>query len=826
VTNGLGCSANASRTITVNALPVPNVEGINTICAGQSTILTAVGGNTYAWQHGASSSVITVNPTSTTTYKVTVTNAAGCSAIYNRTVRVNATPVAEILGLPSNPVCGDSTLTLTASGIGAYSWNTGETSATIQPLITGKRSVVLVVKNANACADTAQAEILFNTRPVAQIVGGEIACYGNSTVLTAGQATSYRWNTGATSASINIVAPLQTATYTVTLSNGLGCSVSVEKVVRVPDALSLSYQLDKDKDCIAKNVSIIPQASGGQGSKTFTLLRSGELYPNADLSGWGSGEYVLVGKDSMGCVATKAVSIHEPDSLKVSVQQVSGALDCTLGNNAIQASVQHSRGSVQFSIWGTSTEYGASALFNNVHRGTQIVEARDSVGCVDTASIRVKEWVPVQITQVQMLHHTDCTPGNTGARIVTTSSGRTLLYQKEDAAPQAIDSFANLQKGYHQVIVSDSLGCKDTSNVLVLDDAFPYCQVSPPTDCDSANAVIRFSRAAYNSKLEYSLDYGATWSSSRTFEKLTPGHYCPAIRAVDDGCIHRGDSITIGEGCPIQPRAGFIKDSIVVSDPKQLVALQWFVESPLWFKDTFNVVLLRKGQFSPHFNELSAWNSPVVVDAEYPGAVNLQQAFELILADTLGKYTQLTEYYFELIAPVGSPVLVDPQHKVMKVIVNFGDGCLSEPDPIVVCQGQEVRIGQTHIKNPECIEWSHSSSEALELVFKAEEDGDYTQTVVDADGNVCIAHYKVRIKNPTVKIESAQKDGACPQDLVELKAEHEGVAKSYKWELIIKDEPGAAPAFMGSTRIIQVSPGYEYQVNVTFSSGCTAHASI
>jgi hypothetical protein len=299
VTNGLGCSANASRTITVNALPVPNVEGINTICAGQSTILTAVGGNTYAWQHGASSAVITVTPTSTTTYKVTVTNAVGCSATYNRTVRVNANPVAEILGLPSNPVCGDSTLTLTASGIGTYSWNTGETSATIQPLITGKRSVVLVVKNANACADTAQAEILYSPRPVAQVLGGDIACYGNSTVLTAGLATSYRWNTGATSASISVVAPLQTATYTVTLSNGLGCSVSVEKVVKVPDTLSLSYQLDKDQDCIAKNVSIIPHASGGQGSKTFTLLRSGELYPNADLSGWGSGEYVLVGKDSM-----------------------------------------------------------------------------------------------------------------------------------------------------------------------------------------------------------------------------------------------------------------------------------------------------------------------------------------------------------------------------------------------------------------------------------------------------------------------------------------------------------------------------------------------
>lgn len=43
-------------------------------CAGQSTILTASGGDTYLWSTGATTSSITVTPTSTTTYSVTVTS--------------------------------------------------------------------------------------------------------------------------------------------------------------------------------------------------------------------------------------------------------------------------------------------------------------------------------------------------------------------------------------------------------------------------------------------------------------------------------------------------------------------------------------------------------------------------------------------------------------------------------------------------------------------------------------------------------------------------------------------------------------------------------
>ena len=81
-------------TLTVN---VPNVS----ICEGESTTLTANpqngdGSYSYNWSTGGTGASITVSPTVTTTYYVTVTDGIGCTATDEVTVTVNDNPVASI----------------------------------------------------------------------------------------------------------------------------------------------------------------------------------------------------------------------------------------------------------------------------------------------------------------------------------------------------------------------------------------------------------------------------------------------------------------------------------------------------------------------------------------------------------------------------------------------------------------------------------------------------------------------------------------------------------------------------------------------------------
>ncbi len=84
--------------LTVNALPTAViVESDNSciandgsIATGGSATLTASGGATYLWENSSTAAVRVVSPVTTTTYSVTVTSAAGCTAVQTTTVLVVA----------------------------------------------------------------------------------------------------------------------------------------------------------------------------------------------------------------------------------------------------------------------------------------------------------------------------------------------------------------------------------------------------------------------------------------------------------------------------------------------------------------------------------------------------------------------------------------------------------------------------------------------------------------------------------------------------------------------------------------------------------------
>ena len=71
-----GCSGNANVQIIVNQLPTISVSTSNSlICVGESVVLMgSSSASTYSWSNGASTMSISVSPTTTTVYSVTVTD--------------------------------------------------------------------------------------------------------------------------------------------------------------------------------------------------------------------------------------------------------------------------------------------------------------------------------------------------------------------------------------------------------------------------------------------------------------------------------------------------------------------------------------------------------------------------------------------------------------------------------------------------------------------------------------------------------------------------------------------------------------------------------
>ncbi|MFA5782551.1 MAG: T9SS type A sorting domain-containing protein [Bacteroidales bacterium] len=135
--------------VTVNPLPVANAGNDLIICYGQSAYLTGTGGASYAWSTGQNTPSITVTPTSTTIYTVTVTN-AGCTASDNVTINVSPPPVANAGN--DQTICNGQSATLTASGGSTYQWSNGANTQTITVSPSVTTTYTVSATNTNGCS--------------------------------------------------------------------------------------------------------------------------------------------------------------------------------------------------------------------------------------------------------------------------------------------------------------------------------------------------------------------------------------------------------------------------------------------------------------------------------------------------------------------------------------------------------------------------------------------------------------------------------------------------------------------------------------------------
>jgi len=239
VTDTNGCSNTSNVTVTVN-IPSASAGPDVSICLESSTTLNAIGGTTYAWSPGTGLSSVTIsdpiaNPTTTTTYIVTVTNSSGCTASADVLVTVNPLPTANAGN--NTTICSGNSTTLHASGGSAYSWSptTGLSATNINNPVASPTSTTIyyvTVADDNDCTASSDVTINVNLSPHA-IAGPDTSiCIGSSVTLTAIGGGSYQWNTGDTGATVTYT-PGVTSTYIVTVSYSNGCSSSADAIVTV-----------------------------------------------------------------------------------------------------------------------------------------------------------------------------------------------------------------------------------------------------------------------------------------------------------------------------------------------------------------------------------------------------------------------------------------------------------------------------------------------------------------------------------------------------------------------------------------------------------------
>ncbi|MCH8902833.1 MAG: T9SS type A sorting domain-containing protein [Bacteroidetes bacterium] len=321
ITDAYGCTYNDTAVITQPTVLGTSISGTDAICNGGSTgsVDLTVSGGTPAYSYLWSNSSTLEDPAGLTagTYTITVTDANGCTIM--DTVIIGQPSAITVTFSKTDASCsGIKDGTATATGAGGtpgytYLWNSSPPQSTQTATGLGAGTYTVTVTDTNGC--TTMDSVTINN--IVSLTSGmtvkNALCNGDSngtaTVTVAGGTgtLTYLWNSSPPQ-STQTVTGLLAGTYSVTVTDSLGCTITDMATVTEPDVIQIFTSTTPATQGQSDGTATVDSVTGG--TSPFTYLWSNSQTTQT-ATGLGVGSYTVVVTDSNGCVDSATVTITE-----------------------------------------------------------------------------------------------------------------------------------------------------------------------------------------------------------------------------------------------------------------------------------------------------------------------------------------------------------------------------------------------------------------------------------------------------------------------------------------------------------------------------------
>lgn len=441
------------------------------ICNGIA-IATPTGGTspyTYAWSDSSSQTNQTATSLCPGTYGITLTDLAGCTAIdsvtINNVITINIS--TTVVGISCNGVCDG---TATANPIGGfapytYLWDdpASQTSQTAVGLCPNTYNVTAT--DSTGCASF--AAIIMPVAPSVLVPNGsktDVLCFGdcNGTASSApsGGTPPYSllWSTGDT---ISAITNLCAGTYWVTVTDSNNCKETDTLKIAEPDTIIPNPTI-VDVDCNGNcNGSISLAPTGGTGVYTYFWLPGGSTA--SSLTNLCPGIYTVTVTDVNGCSVQEGYNINEPAVLSSSPNGTN--ITCNGDCDGI-ARVIVGGGTTPYTyFWSPGGQ--TTDTISNQCPNTYSVLITDSNGCTTSQNVIITE--PAVLNANVSGTAVNCIGSCDGTAISAPIGGTAPYSYLWATGGETTPALSNLCIGSYGLTVTDTNGCTDSSNYVVID---------------------------------------------------------------------------------------------------------------------------------------------------------------------------------------------------------------------------------------------------------------------------------------------------------------------------------------------------------------------
>ena len=468
-----------------------------TVCAGQSSTLTAMGsggspGYIFAWSGGPTTDtfVVSSNSAGTYSYSVFVQDSHGCPATAVTTVTYVPNPTITV---SNSSICPLQTGTLIANGASTYTWNGSwvSNSFTDAPSSTQQYSVV---GSAQMCTSSATGSIVLKSIPVPTLVSNSPVCTGQNLTFTALGGSTFVWLGPQSYSSllqtntISSASPFHNGLYNVTVTAANACTATAAINLSIHATPSISAT--GGTVCSTQTLNLTANSVFGSSYYWTGPQLYNSVFQNPSVSNPAasvSGNYTVRATSPLGCTNTAVV-----DVTVTTMQSIFPSNNSPLCDGDNLNLTPNNSGGLNFSWSGPSG-------FTSLLQHPIISQATPSTSGIYTVTVTAGPCIKTGTTTVLVRSLPMPTASNTGpvcelrplGLSVSTPSNNTItayVWQGPSNfvsyTSQGIIASSQLNHtGIYSILVTDNFGCKNSSTTTVTILANPTVTAVGDTVC-------------------------------------------------------------------------------------------------------------------------------------------------------------------------------------------------------------------------------------------------------------------------------------------------------------------------------------------------------